>query len=52
MAFKKSSTKIGLIGAKPKINLIKELMEFDEYKSYLGIENFNDLYNNRSEFCL
>ena len=36
------STKIGLIGAKPKINLIKELMEFEEYKNYLGLEKFND----------
>ena len=38
----KVQTKIGLIGAKPKINLIKELMEFEEYKNYLGLEKFND----------
>ena len=39
---KNISNKIGLIGAKPKIKLIKHLMEFDEYKEYLGLEKFTD----------
>jgi len=33
---------IGLIGAKPKLKLIKKLMEYGLYKDYLGIKNFND----------
>lgn len=33
---------IGLIGADKKLDLIKNLMEFDQYKDYLGIEKFND----------
>lgn len=40
--FKKFSGKIGLIGGKEKIELIKKLMGYDEYKEYLGIEKFND----------
>ena len=36
------SGKIGLIGADKKINLIKRLMQSEEYKDYLGLEKFND----------
>ena len=34
--------KIGLIGAKEKIELIEKLMKYEEYKNYLGIDKFND----------
>ena len=34
--------KIGLIGAGDKLDIIKELMKYDEYRKYLGINNFND----------
>ena len=34
--------KIGLIGAGPKLDLIKELMKHKKYQEYLGLENFND----------
>ena len=34
--------KIGLIGASEKLYLIEELMKYDEYKEYLGLDNFND----------
>jgi len=34
--------KIGLIGAKEKLQLIENLLEYDEYKKYLGIDKFND----------
>ena len=34
--------KIGLIGASEKLYLIEELMQHDEYKEYLGLDNFND----------
>lgn len=40
--FKKFDGKIGLIGAKEKIILIQELMKRQEYKDYLGINQFND----------
>tara|TARA_B100000989_G_C19520480_1_gene463922 strand:+ start:632 stop:1507 length:876 start_codon:yes stop_codon:yes gene_type:complete len=43
--------KIGLIGAKQKIDLIKELIQFDEYKSYLGIENFTDFISIDQNFA-
>lgn len=36
------SDSIGLIGADKKIDLIKKLMEFEEYREYLGIEKFSD----------
>ena len=42
MAAKKPNNKNWIDRAKPKINLIKELMEFEEYKNYLGLEKFND----------
>ena len=34
--------KIGLIGAGPKLDLIKELMKHKKYQEYLGLEKFND----------
>ena len=33
---------IGLIGASEKLNVIEKLMEYDEYKEYLGLDGFND----------
>lgn len=33
---------IGLIGAGPKLDLIKKLMEHEEYQEYLGLDKFND----------
>ena len=35
--------KITLIGSETKLELINELMKFNEYKEYLGIDNFHDL---------
>ena len=40
--FKEFSGRIGLIGASEKLYLIEELMKYDEYKEYLGLDNFND----------
>jgi hypothetical protein len=37
--------KIGLIGSVNKLNVIKELMKYDEYRKYLEIEKFNDYIN-------
>jgi len=34
--------KIGLIGAKEKLELIEKLLKFKEYREYLGIDDFND----------
>lgn len=34
--------KIGLIGAGDKLDIIKELMNYNEYREYLGINQFND----------
>ena len=34
--------KIGIIGAKPKVKIIKKLMQYDRYKDYLQKERFND----------
>lgn len=36
------SSEIGIIGAKEKVNLIKELMTKNEYQEYLGLEGFKD----------
>jgi hypothetical protein len=33
---------IGLIGAGPKLELIQQLLEYDEYKEYLKIDKFED----------
>jgi hypothetical protein len=40
--FKQFSGRIGLLGASEKLNLIQELMNYDEYKEYLGLDNFTD----------
>lgn len=40
--FKEFKGKIGLIGAKEKLELIEKLLEYKEYQNYLGIEKFND----------
>ena len=40
--FNNFSGDIGLIGASEKLYLIEELMKHDEYKEYLGLDNFND----------
>lgn len=40
--FKTFKGKIGLIGAGPKMDLIKELMKHKKYQDYLGLEKFND----------
>ena len=33
---------IGIIGAKEKLELIQELLEYQEYRDYLGIDKFED----------
>ena len=40
--FKNFPNNISLIGAKEKLNIIKDLMKHDEYKEYLGIDKFQD----------
>jgi hypothetical protein len=34
--------KIGIIGADAKVDLIKQLMDHDEYKEYIGLDKFED----------
>jgi len=34
--------KIGLIGADKKLDIIKQLMSYDQYREYLGLNYFND----------
>jgi len=40
--FKTFKGQIGIVGAKEKLELIQELLKYDEYKEYLGLDNFND----------
>jgi len=40
--FSNFDSKIGLIGADRKIELISNLMEHNEYKEYLGLDKFSD----------
>ena len=40
--FKEFGGKLGLIGASEKLYLIEELIKYDEYKEYLGLDKFND----------
>ena len=40
--FQQFNGKIGLMGASDKLYLIEELMKYDEYKEYLGLDSFND----------
>ena len=42
MIFKKYHSSICLIGNQDKIDLIKKLVEYKEYRNYLGIKNFKD----------
>tara|TARA_A100001011_G_C14322733_1_gene851756 strand:- start:26032 stop:26898 length:867 start_codon:yes stop_codon:yes gene_type:complete len=37
----KNFKKIGLIGSNEKLKIINELMKYEEYQSYLGINNFS-----------
>jgi len=41
--FFSSFKKITIIGSETKLNLISELMKYQEYREYLGIEKFHDL---------
>ena len=41
--FFSSFKKITIIGSETKLNLISELMDYQEYREYLGIEKFHDL---------
>jgi hypothetical protein len=43
--------KIGLIGAKEKLQLIEELLKYKEYQDFLGIEKFNDYINIPQRFA-
>jgi hypothetical protein len=43
--------KIGLIGAGPKMDLVKELMKHKTYQEYLGLEKFNDYINIPQKFA-
>jgi len=40
--FKRFKGRIGLIGAREKLQLIRELMKYNQYKEYLGTDEFND----------
>lgn len=40
--FEKFRGQIGLIGAKEKLELIQELLEYPEYQEYLGLDKFED----------
>lgn len=40
--FKTFKNKIGLIGAKEKLDLIKELIKYKEYQEYIGTDYFTD----------
>ncbi len=49
--FKEFKGRIGLIGASEKLYLIEELMKHDEYKEYLGLDNFNDYIHYPQKFA-
>lgn len=38
----KNFNKIGLIGSNEKLKIIKKIMSYDEYKNYIGINDFED----------
>ena len=40
--FKTFKGQIGIVGAKEKLELIQELLEYQEYRDYLGIDKFED----------
>lgn len=50
--FQEFSGSIGLIGAAPKIELIRELMSFKEYQEYLGLPMFNDYISIPQKFAV
>tara|TARA_R110002153_G_C13328922_1_gene497729 strand:- start:1735 stop:2577 length:843 start_codon:yes stop_codon:yes gene_type:complete len=43
--------KIGVIGAQPKLELIQQLLEYPEYKEYLGIDKFEDYIHFPQKFA-
>jgi len=49
--FKEFGGKIGLIGADRKIEIIKNLMEAEQYQEYLGIEKFEDYIKLPQQFA-
>ena len=48
---KSFSGKIGLIGAEPKLKIVKELLKHKQYQEYLGIEDFVDYINIPQKFA-
>ena len=42
MIFKQYPNSIALIGGSEKMKIIKDLMEYDEYREYIGVNNFTD----------
>ena len=42
---------IGLIGAKPKLMLVEELMNYSEYQDYLGLKKFTDYIHFPQKFA-
>ncbi len=46
-----SKKKIGLIGADKKLEIISLLIQKNEYKEYLGVENFHDYINIPQRFA-
>jgi hypothetical protein len=49
--FREFAGEIGLIGADRKIEIIKNLMEADQYQEYLGIEKFEDYIKLPQQFA-
>lgn len=49
--FKTFKGKIGLIGAKNKLNIIKDLMKHPQYKGYIGLDYFNDYIEIPQQFA-
>jgi|TARA_R110000851_G_scaffold104219_3_gene221750 hypothetical protein len=42
---------IGLVGAKPKLMVVEELMKYSEYQDYLGLEKFTDYIHFPQKFA-
>lgn len=49
--FKTFKNKIGLIGGEEKIKVIKKLMDYKEYRDYLGIDYFEDFISVPERFA-
>ena len=49
--FKTFKGRIGLIGAKEKLDTIKSLLQYQEYRDYLGLEQFEDYINIPQKFA-